>query len=243
MLVTKDMMMAEMIHLNHFTLDIIDRFDMHLGFGNKTIEQICQQYSIPVDFFLEIINAFIDKDYFPQKKLQNFSLEHIINYLKKTHASYHNERIPEIEKLIEQMEKVCYSQKENITLLRKFFEEYKQELENHTNREDKVVFPYAERVNNSYQKGSPTPDDLAEIKKYSMKQFEEEHDDIEEKLYDLKNIIIKYLPPAKNQELCRKLLFALFALEKDINDHSRIEDKVLIPKVTELERLVLNKNA
>ncbi|MFO7938686.1 MAG: hemerythrin domain-containing protein [Bacteroidales bacterium] len=234
--------MADMIHLNHFTLDVIERFGIKLGFGNKTIEQVCNENGIPVDFFLEIVNAFIDKDYFPQKQLQDVNLMHIIKYLKKTHESYLQERIPEIEELIDQMESSCYSQKENIILLKKFFSEYKHELENHTNREDTLVFPHAELVHNTYQEKKPSAEALEQIKKYSMKQFEQEHDNIEEKLYDLKNIIIKYLPPPKNQQHCRKLLYALFSLEKDINDHSRIEDKVLVPKVAELEKLVLSQH-
>ena len=32
------------------------------------------------------------------------------------------------------------------------------------------------------------------------------------------------------------LFFDLFTLEKDLNDHSRIEEKVLIPKVREIEK-------
>lgn len=242
MLVGKHMKMADLIHMNHFTLDVMERFGIKLGFGNKTVEQVCHDYSIPLEFFLEIINAFIDTDYFPQKRLQNFSLTHIINYLKKTHELYHHERIPEIEGLIAQMESSCYSQKENITLLKKFFNEYKQELANHTEREDTLVFPHAELVNRTYQQENPEKEAVEKIKQYSMQQFEQEHDNIEEKLFDLKNIIIKYLPPPKNQQLCRKLLYALFSLEKDINDHSRIEDKVLVPKVAELEQLVLAKN-
>ncbi len=242
MLVGKHTKMADLIHMNQFTLDVIERFGIQLGFGNKTVEQVCIEYNIPVEFFLEIINAFIDKDYFPQQRLQNFSLTHIIDYLKKTHDSYTKERIPEIEALIEQMESSCYSQKENISLLKKFFNEYKQELTNHIDREDTLVFPHAELVNATYQQEHPAPGALAKIKEYSMKQFEKEHDNIEEKLFDLKNIIIKYLPPPKNQHLCRKLLYAIFSLEKDINDHSRIEDKVMVPKVAELEQLVLAKN-
>jgi len=42
--------------------------------------------------------------------------------------------------------------------------------------------------------------------------------------------------------MCQKLLTELFRLEADLEDHSRIEDKVLIPKVKLLEKIALEIN-
>ncbi|MBA7528470.1 hypothetical protein ES705_20656 [subsurface metagenome] len=69
----------------------------------------------------------------------------------------------------------------------------------------------------------------------SIDFFVDTHTNIEDKLYDLKNIIIKYLPPARDYTSSNALLFELFRLERDLNDHARIEDKVLVPKVQFLE--------
>jgi regulator of cell morphogenesis and NO signaling len=55
------------------------------------------------------------------------------------------------------------------------------------------------------------------------------------KLFDLKNIIIKYLPPDYNQGLGNNLLSALFVLDKDLNDHERLEDVILLPALKKLE--------
>lgn len=70
---------------------------------------------------------------------------------------------------------------------------------------------------------------------YSILAYEEEHDNMEEKLVDLKNIMIKYLPEPFNHETVNRIIAELFWLEKDLHDHARIEDKVLVPKVKELE--------
>ena len=75
---------------------------------------------------------------------------------------------------------------------------------------------------------------------YSINDYYDEHDDIEEKLFDLKNILIKYLPQQKESDIINKLLINLFMLEQDINYHSRIEDKVLVPKVAAIEKELLN---
>ena len=238
MIITKDIKMADVIHMNYHTLSVLNRFGIVLGFGDKTIEEVCNQKNVDLDFFLEILNAFVNKDYFPKKHLQTFSVALITEYLQKTHQYYHQVKVPEIESLITKMVDSCYTQKENIVLLKKFFNDYKQELLNHTQREEAVVYPYTLAIEKAFNKKEfkSTIVDLMET--YSINIFKTEHDDIEEKLYDLKNIIIKYLPQPKDVSLCNKLIHELSILEQDINDHSRIEDKVLVPKIREMEKII-----
>ncbi|MGC8803040.1 MAG: hypothetical protein ACP5PS_04610, partial [Bacteroidales bacterium] len=55
---------------------------------------------------------------------------------------------------------------------------------------------------------------------YSVEEYREHHDDIEEKLSDLKNLLIKYLPAREDQQARRRLLTHLFELESDLAIHS-----------------------
>ncbi len=241
MLVTKDLKMADVVHMNHFSLSILDRFGIELGFGDKTVEETCTEFNVDPSFFLEIINAFIDKDYFPKKQLQGFSVKLITDYLQKTHKYYIEIKVPEIESHIDELVNTCYSQKENMSLLKRFFEEYNTELHHHILREETVVFPYTQMIEDAFYADKIDIGIIKHMKEYSIDIFEKEHDDIEEKLYDLKNIIIKYLPQPNNKALCQHLLHELFGLEKDINDHSRIEDKVLVPKIRAMEKEIKKK--
>ena len=70
---------------------------------------------------------------------------------------------------------------------------------------------------------------------YSIEQFEENHSNIEDKLEDLKNILIKYLPGEVPAEELNRTLFNVFPLEDDLGRHALIEDKVLVPYVMQLE--------
>ena len=51
---TKETKMHELIHFNYLVLPILDRFGIKLGFGNKNIKQVCDQYTVDSDFFLAI---------------------------------------------------------------------------------------------------------------------------------------------------------------------------------------------
>jgi regulator of cell morphogenesis and NO signaling len=53
------------------------------------------------------------------------------------------------------------------------------------------------------------------------------------------NIIIRFLPPVQCEDTCEQLLVNLFRMESDLEDHTRIEENVLIPNVKKLERKVM----
>jgi len=228
--------MADLIHLNYLLISVINRFGINLGFGDKSVQEVCQEYDVKLDFFLEIVNSFHDEDYFPEEHLQDFSVSLITDYLSKTHRYYLDVKIPELEKLINLMVVECYANNKYAVLLESFFREYKNELITHTKREDEKVFPYSISTELAFMGKDNSLIESTAPENYSIQEYSSEHDDIESKLYDLKNIIIKYLLPTGNPSLCSKVLTELFNLEKDLNDHSRIEEKVLIPKVLLMEK-------
>ena len=71
---------------------------------------------------------------------------------------------------------------------------------------------------------------------YSIAQFEENHSNIDEKLNDLKNIVMKYLPDVCDPLLRNRVLYHIFCLEEDLHHHTLIEDNVLVPMVDLMEK-------
>lgn len=238
--ITANLRMAEVIHLNYLLIPIIGRFGIELGFGNRTISEICEKNEIELSFFLEILNSYHNQDYFAEDQFQNYSLELIIGYLQKTHHYYQNTKIPELEEMVDNFIQSSSDQnKINNKLIADFFENYKQELIRHLNQEESNLFPYTKELEGALSTGTISEELIQKIKTNFIDHNDEEHNHLEEKLFDLKNLIIKFLPPVKRKDILEKLLIELFRLENDLNDHSRIEDKVLIPKIVQLEQKVL----
>ena len=237
--ITKNMKMADVIHYHYNLLPVISRFKIDLGFGDKSVEAVCQDYHVNLDFFIEITNSFADEDYIPQKELGTFPVSLIVEYLKKTHQYYLEEKIPELEEIITEMVNKSATERDKSGLVINFFREYRNELSHHILREEEKVHPYVFEIENAWNKGFLSHDLYEKIKEYSIDDFAGEHDNVEEKLFDLKNIIIKYLPPIKDKALCNRILMELFRLEKDLNAHADLEDKVLIPKVANMEKKLL----
>lgn len=69
---------------------------------------------------------------------------------------------------------------------------------------------------------------------YNIAIFRKRHDQVEAKLTELKNILIKYYPASSSNEL-NSVLFDIFTCEQDLASHNYIEDYLFIPVIQKLE--------
>jgi len=130
--------------------------------------------------------------------------------------------VPELAGALEKTIEAC--QERQKAVIWKFFTDYKEELSKHFAYEEGKVFPYVEAV-------------LGERKdrQFTIGEYEENHSNVEEKLEDLKNIIMKYIPPQCGQQDVYRVLFYIYTLEEDLAKHTFIEDEILVPVVGRME--------
>ena len=112
-------------------------------------------------------------------------------------------------------------------LIDKFYDDYDNEVTSHFRYEEEIVFPYIESL---------TSGGVEERGCYCISQFGHNHSNINEKLNDLKNIIIKYLGEEYSSPLRFELLADIYRIEKDLQKHSLIENRLLVPLVEKLEK-------
>lgn len=225
-LFNKNSTVSEIIAADYNILPLLNRFGTGLGDGEKSVENICIESGMNPRFFLLVINIFINKDYHPESENIHFAPAMIIDYLRKTHSFYIEYILPELDLLFSKLMSVCSENCSDLSLINKFYIQYKKELLDHIEDEEKRVFPYALQLT-SGQNTSPG---------YRISRFEAEHSNVEEKLSDLRMLLVKNLGPGYDQNLCNEFFFALARFEEDITDHARLEDKILVPSVKAIER-------
>ncbi len=241
MLIQENMKLADVILHDHTLVPIINRFGIHLGFGDDSIAEICRHQHLNIDFFVTILNAFHDTHYFPKEQLQNFPATLIIDYLQKAHNYFLEEKMPEISMLIDKMAEEYPLDKTISNLISNFFTDYTVELKKHILREEEEIYPYVLQLEKTVSESHVDEKAHIQISNYPLSEYEAEHENMEEKLFDLKNILIKYVPEPKNDKPGYQILRELFTLEKELNEHARIEDLILVPKVKTMEEILKNK--
>lgn len=225
-LYSRKMKMADIIAADNELLSILQRLGIKLGFGESTVEDVCRQYTLSPDLFLIICNIYSFRDYEPQTEaLSKNDILHITDYLKSSHKYYREVCFPCIHNKIHRL--VCELDDVNRRLIDKFYDDYDYEVSGHFGYEENIVFPYITALLSQNEGRADA---------FCISKFEENHSNIGEKLNDLKNIIIKYLPEEYSSPLRFEILRDIYDVESDLRKHSLIENKLLVPLVEELER-------
>jgi regulator of cell morphogenesis and NO signaling len=232
---TTRMKLSDILHTNYFLLPIVHRFDIRYGIGDLTVADICRERDIDQDFFVEILNIYHDEHYFPEAELLKADVRLIVSYLRKTHGYYIGYLLPSIDSLIHALVESGHARNSTLRPVASLFEEFSREFRKHIESEESQVFPYALSVAEAYrdQESGVFP---ARAWDGAIRRFEDEHMLMDEKLFDLKNLLIKYIGEPFDVHVCNSIIFEVDRLERDARDHARIEDRILFTAVEQMEK-------
>lgn len=219
--------MSDLICENYPMVFVMSRFGIALGFGEKNIREVCCQNGVDSYTFLTVVNFLTETINSPipvESINQCFSLKSLMTYLHNAHDYFLSFRLPHIRRKL--IEAITDCPDDISFVIRQFFDEYATEVNKHMTYEEKTVFPYVCGL----LEGKKDP-------KYNISIFSKRHDQIEIKLIELKNILIKYYP-GRGTNLLNSVLFDIFVTEEDLSTHNRVEDYLFVPAILALEKQV-----
>jgi len=226
------MKITDLFFENPSLLLMMEHFDLNFILNNKTVEEVCRDNNINKELFISIANLYNGFLQVNESNLGIDDLNLIIKFLRNSHQYYINEKYPEISSLIDLVHQE--NDTPEIKLVKKFVREYFEDVAEHLDYEDKTVFPYfLSLVSPEAEKKSAT--------NVSVKIYSEHHSDIESKLDEIKNLLLKHITLKNDRKLRRKLLLCILELENDLQIHSIIEEKVLMPLISKVELHHLNE--
>lgn len=221
--ITPSTHLGDLVCDNFQLLLITTRYGIPLGFGDRTIAQCCRDYGVDEHTLLLILNLSVGYYNKPSvDQLRQVKLDSLIAYLSNSHSYFLDFRLPEIRHRL--LGAISNCPAELTSVIRRFFDEYVEEVRKHMSYEDKVVFPYARRL----QEGYKDPN-------YSISIFSKKHDQVELKITELKNLLIRYFPAGGGYEL-NNVLNDIFSSEYELSAHNLIEDNVFVPYIALLEQ-------
>lgn len=212
--------LADVVLADPSVVTVLNRFGIVLGVGDSTVKMACDNLGLDAQFLVNILNAYLNPDYFPEDAQQGFDAKLIISYLDKTNSYYEQYSIPNIERhfgfLISKS-----GTDNNLPIMLKFFIEVKAELLKRIDEDRRSWFPQIIDLD-AKQQGLQ----FAEPVKATE---DEESDTIEDKIDDLVNMIVMHLKGSYDLNLCQAVLIALTSLKKDIVQNNRIRNRILRP--------------
>lgn len=213
---TPDDRMCDLVCDRYSVLQVMSRFGIAPGFGDKRIAEVCADREVDTATFLAVVNMHLGGG---SAAAGEVSVRALTDYLRNAHRYFLSFRLPAIRrKLIEAVD--CSRSDVSLAIMR-YFDEYAAEVDGHMAYEERTVFPYVEAL----LEGRPSD--------YSIEVFRRRHDRVESHLSELKNIIIKYYPSGGTNEL-NGVLFDIFTCEQELASHNAVEDGIFIPAVERL---------
>ena len=216
---SSDERMCDLVSGRYPVLQVMSRFGIALGFGDKTVAEVCAENKVDTATFLAVVNLSVNGSS-GESAVDGVSVRSLLDYLHNSHGYFLDFRLPAIRrKLIEAVD--CSLSDVSFAIMR-YFDEYVAEVDRHMTYEEKSVFPYVDGL----LAGKKQAD-------YSIDIFRRHHDRVEERLRELKNIIIKYYPSGGTNEL-NGVLYDIFTCEEELTSHNAVENELFIPAVERL---------
>lgn len=215
--------MISLIRDNYDLLQSLGSFGISLGFGDKTVQETCEDNNVDTYTFLAVVNYTINS-YGEFEADEQISVQTLMHYLEASHAYFLDFQLPFIRRELQE------SLNEDDSLARlilRFYDEYAHEIRRHMQYEQKTLFPYV----NTLLEGQPAND-------YNVETFSKHHGAADKKLRELKLLIIKYLPQdgLHNNQLTATL-HDIYDNEEWLRQHAQVEDHIFVPAIRRLEQM------
>lgn len=218
--------LRSLISDNALLLMTLSRFGIPLGFGDKTVEEECNELGIDCQTFLTVADYISGRPY----SSEEINLEQLMIYLKRAHNYFLDFQLPMIRRKL--LEAIDISSVDSIGfLILRFYDDYATEVRAHMEAENDHVFPYVNALlDGTYNKN------------ITIKTFAQGHTHIAPKLQELKDLIVRYYPE-NSSDLLTSALFDIMTCEHDLQSHCMVEDDLFIPAVMRLEEKIAQEDS
>jgi regulator of cell morphogenesis and NO signaling len=205
--------------------------------GNRPLDEACASANANLDQVLKALEAAVAEPARPSdRELQSGSLADVISHILRTHHVFVRTQVPEIEALIEKVYAKHGASHPELEKIQTVFHGLGEELMTHLMKEENILFPYIERMEESVIQHDPIlPPPFGTIGN-PVRMMEYEHDNAGIALRILRDASQNFTPPADACTSFRALYAALANFEKDLHQHIHLENNLLFPAAIKMEK-------
>ena len=210
--------LRDLIDANSDLMMVAARFGISLGFGDKTVNEVCTEDDVDESTFISVCNLIDSRPYSIE-----VSLTSLMGYLRSAHSYFLEFLLPSIRrKLLLAVSSLPID--DVLMQLLKFFDDYCAEVRRHMEHENDSIFRYVDRLLKGEDSGE-----------FRIADYSIGHTSMTEKLDELKDIFIRHYH-VMNNLLLVSALNDIIDCNADLCSHCEIEDRMFMPAVERLER-------
>ena len=222
------------------TLRVFEHF--HLDYccgGNRPLSEACSEMGIAVEPLLAALAEATREREPAVKDFTQATLTELIRHIVATHHAYVQSELPRLLPLAAKAAGKHGPTHPEIDLINRNLIQLADELTFHLNKEERILFPYIEAMEQSRQNNGPTPHACFARVQSPVQGMMNEHEAAGALLSQMRTATSNFAPPEGACPTLAGLYDGLDAFERDLHRHVHLENNLLFPRAIAMEKEVL----
>lgn len=207
--------------------------------GQRTIEKAAEKKGVNIENLIDELKSILKEGNNEQIDFNSWPADLISSYVTKTHHRFVREKTPILTAFLDKLCRVHGGNHPELFEINKLFNECAHELGQHIVKEEEVLFPAIENmedaINNKTAYNTPPFGSIQNPINMMMHEHEGEGERFE-KIAVLTN---HYNAPADACSTYRVTFDMLKEFEQDLHKHIHIENNILFPKAIKMEKTLV----
>lgn len=214
--------------------------DYCCGGGKSLAEAACEHgQELPklIDALKETLDTPTDKADSIERDWYIAPLGELIRHIVDEHHAYMKAALPRLRSLISTVLKAHAAQHgDMLRQVQAIFNDLDAEISSHLMKEEQVLFPFITAAETHAQQGPPMLSAPCGSVCHPIQQMEYEHESAGRALARLREVTFDYALPPDACPTFRVMYEELQRMEADLHQHIHLENNILFPRATELEK-------
>ena len=230
-LMTKSL--AQIVNTNHHAANVFEKY--HLDFcckGKRTLAQACTESELKIEEVLFDLERTAQERSIPIP-YENMSLTQLADYIVLTHHSYVKKEMPAILGYLQKVASKHGGHHPEMIKVLEIFTAVKEEMEQHMQKEEQILFPRIKEVEQQVGEGSKIIINNSFLLS-PISMMEQEHDHAGNAMTEIRQLTNNYNPPPDACTTYKLSFAAIQAFQLDLHQHVHLENNILFPKALTL---------
>ncbi len=207
-------------------------------YSEKTLEEVCLSRALNVE---RVVQEFESPTQWLTEGAQpkvSYPIDVVIEYLKHAHLLFIKYKLPYISKLLESVNIKDLRYRAIVKDLKILFPLFVEDFVRHIHQEEGTLFRYIDFLQKASRNQCPPTKLFYKMERNSLQRFAMEHEIHDDEMLGIRKITQNYQLDIIAPLHLKVIYSALTDLEKSLQIHARIENRILFPKALDMENAI-----
>lgn len=206
--------------------------------GGRTVQAACDKQGVAYDELEQALLAAQQSRTNGAPDVRAWEPGFLADYIVNVHHNYVRESLPVLIQFAQKVARVHGGNRPELVEIAKLVTEIAAELDEHTQKEEDILFPYIKELSSAQQNEAPAGQPAFGTVQNPIRVMEHEHDHAGALMRRIRTLSDDFTPPAEACNTYRALFAKLEEFEEDLHRHVHLENNILFPAALTLEQAV-----